>query len=52
MRKRIRAVRVAQCWSPEEPTGRAALGQSSLSRIENGQRRLALDQLVTRARTP
>ncbi|WP_153031060.1 helix-turn-helix transcriptional regulator [Amycolatopsis sp. YIM 10] len=50
VRKRIRALRVAQGWSLEELAGRAHLSQSSLSRIENGQRRLALDQLVTLAR--
>ena len=50
VRKRIRALRVAQGWSLEELAGRAKLSQSTLSRIENGQRRLALDQLVTLAR--
>ncbi|MER6824608.1 XRE family transcriptional regulator [Streptosporangium sp. NPDC000563] len=50
VRKRIRALRVAQGWSLEELASRANLSQSSLSRIENGQRRLALDQLVTLAR--
>ncbi|MFC7818953.1 MULTISPECIES: helix-turn-helix domain-containing protein [unclassified Streptomyces] len=50
VRRRIRALRVAQGWSLEELAGRANLSQSSLSRIENGQRRLALDQLVTLAR--
>ncbi|WP_369217283.1 helix-turn-helix domain-containing protein [Streptomyces flavofungini] len=50
VRKRIRALRVAQGWSLEELANRAHLSQSSLSRIENGQRRLALDQLVTLAR--
>ena len=50
VRKRIRALRVAQGWSLEELAARARLSQSSLSRIENGQRRLALDQLVTLAR--
>ena len=50
VRKRIRALRVAQGWSLEELAGRAQLSQSTLSRIENGQRRLALDQLVTLAR--
>ncbi|WP_262705791.1 MULTISPECIES: helix-turn-helix domain-containing protein [Streptomyces] len=50
VRKRIRALRVAQGWSLEELASRAHLSQSSLSRIENGQRRLALDQLVTLAR--
>ncbi|MEV4580342.1 XRE family transcriptional regulator [Nonomuraea jabiensis] len=46
----MRALRVAQGWSLEELATRARLSQSSLSRIENGQRRLALDQLVTLAR--
>ncbi|WP_040841454.1 XRE family transcriptional regulator [Nocardia brevicatena] len=50
VRKRIRALRVAQGWSLEELAARAHLSQSSLSRIENGQRRLALDQLVILAR--
>lgn len=50
VRKRLRALRVAQGWSLEELAKRARLSQSSLSRIENGQRRLALDQLVTLAR--
>src|ERR1700737_3485054 len=50
VRKRIRALRVSQGWSLEELATRAKLSQSSLSRIENGQRRLALDQLITLAR--
>lgn len=50
VRNRIRALRVAQGWSLNELAVRANLSQSSLSRIENGQRRLALDQLVTLAR--
>ncbi|MGW4386714.1 helix-turn-helix domain-containing protein [Streptomyces sp. NPDC004685] len=50
VRKRIRALRVAQGWSLEELATRANVSQSTLSRIENGQRRLALDQLVTLAR--
>ncbi|MFG3170010.1 helix-turn-helix domain-containing protein [Streptomyces sp. NPDC048200] len=50
VRKRIRALRVAQGWSLEELASRARLSQSTLSRIENGQRRLALDSLVTLAR--
>jgi transcriptional regulator with XRE-family HTH domain len=50
VRKRIRALRVAQGWSLQELATRARLSQSTLSRIENGQRRLALDQLVTLAR--
>lgn len=50
VRKRIRALRVAQGWSLEDLAGRARISASSLSRIENGGRRLALDQLVTLAR--
>lgn len=50
VRRRIRALRVAQGWSLEELATRANLSQSSLSRIENGRRRLALDQLVILAR--
>lgn len=50
VRNRIRALRVAQGWSLEELASRANLSQSSLSRIETGHRRLALDQLVILAR--
>lgn len=50
VRQRIRALRVAQGWSLEELATRAKVSQSTLSRIENGRRRLALDQLVTLAR--
>ncbi|MBQ0986579.1 helix-turn-helix domain-containing protein [Streptomyces sp. F63] len=50
VRKRIRALRVAQGWSLEDLAVRARVSQSTLSRLENGQRRLALDQLVTLAR--
>ncbi|MEV1009031.1 XRE family transcriptional regulator [Streptomyces sp. NPDC049881] len=50
VRKRIRALRVAQGLSLEELATRARISQSTLSRIENGRRRLALDQLVTLAR--
>ncbi|MDI2124649.1 XRE family transcriptional regulator [Yinghuangia seranimata] len=50
VRRRIRALRVAQGWSLDELAGRARLSPSTLSRIENGQRRLALDSLVTLAR--
>ncbi|WP_331765854.1 helix-turn-helix transcriptional regulator [Embleya sp. NBC_00896] len=50
VRKRIRALRVAQGWTLEELATRAKLSQSTLSRIENGRRRLALDQLVALAR--
>lgn len=50
VRKRIRALRVAQGWSLEELAARARISPSSLSRIETGRRRLALDQLVDLAR--
>jgi transcriptional regulator with XRE-family HTH domain len=50
VRKRVRALRVARGWSLDELAGRARLSPSTLSRIENGQRRLALDSLVTLAR--
>ncbi|WP_406005060.1 helix-turn-helix transcriptional regulator [Streptomyces sp. NBC_00637] len=50
VRQRIRALRLAQGWSLEELATRANVSQSTLSRIENGRRRLALDQLVTLAR--
>ncbi|ORV91111.1 helix-turn-helix domain-containing protein [Mycolicibacterium iranicum] len=50
VRKRVRALRVAQGWSLEELASRARISPSSLSRIETGKRRLALDQLVDLAR--
>jgi transcriptional regulator with XRE-family HTH domain len=50
VRTRIRALRVAQGWSLDELATRAHLSPSSLSRIETGRRRLALDQLVDIAR--
>lgn len=50
VRKRIRALRLAQGLSLDELATRARLSPSTLSRIETGQRRLALDQLVTLAR--
>lgn len=50
VRKRLRALRVAQGWSLDALAARARLSPSTLSRIETGRRRLALDQLVTLAR--
>jgi transcriptional regulator with XRE-family HTH domain len=50
VRQRLRALRLAQGLSLADLADRAHLSQSTLSRIENGQRRLALDQLVTLAR--
>ncbi|MFL6140614.1 MAG: helix-turn-helix domain-containing protein [Labedaea sp.] len=50
VRKRLRALRVAQGWSLDALADRARLSPSTLSRIETGARRLALDQLVVLAR--
>ena len=50
VRNRIRGLRVAHGWSLEELATRANLSASTLSRIETGRRRLALDQLVALAR--
>lgn len=50
VRQRLRALRVAHGWSLDELARRATLSPSTLSRIENGGRRLALDQLVVLAR--
>lgn len=50
IRQRLRALRVARGWSLDELAFRAKLSPSTLSRIETGQRRLALDQLVELAR--
>ena len=50
VRNRIRGLRVAHGWSLDELATRANLSASTLSRIETGQRRLALDQLVGLAR--
>lgn len=50
VRQRLRALRLAQGLSLGDLAERAHLSPSTLSRIENGQRRLALDQLVVLAR--
>lgn len=49
-RRRLRTLRVARGWSLDEMAGRCNMSPSTLSRIETGNRRLALDQLVTLAR--
>jgi len=49
VRKRVRALRLAHGWSLDDLARRAALSPSTLSRIESGARRLALDQLVVLA---
>lgn len=47
VRQRIRALRAERGWSLDELAERCHLGPSTLSRIETGHRRLALDHLVS-----
>jgi len=49
-RRRLRTLRHARGWTLDDLAARAHLGASTISRIETGQRRLAVDQLVTLAR--
>ncbi|WGW13936.1 XRE family transcriptional regulator [Saxibacter everestensis] len=50
IRQRIRGLRLARGWSLDALASRCFLSPSSLSRIETGNRRIALDQLVPIAR--
>jgi transcriptional regulator with XRE-family HTH domain len=50
VRKRIRGLRVAKGWSLDDLATRCFLSPSTLSRIETGHRRIALDQLAPIAR--
>jgi transcriptional regulator with XRE-family HTH domain len=50
VRQRIRSLRVARNWSLDELAARSYLSPSTLSRIETGHRRIALDQLAPIAR--
>ena len=50
IRARIRGLRVARGWSLDALAGRCGLSPSTLSRIETGHRRIALDQLGPIAR--
>jgi transcriptional regulator with XRE-family HTH domain len=50
VRTRIRALRTAHGWSLDDLASRCYLGASTLSRIETGRRRIALDQLAPIAR--
>jgi transcriptional regulator with XRE-family HTH domain len=50
VRQRIRGLRVARGWSLDELAARSYLTPSTLSRIETGHRRIALDQLAPIAR--
>jgi len=51
VRRRLRGLRLARGWSLDDLAARCWLSPSTLSRIETGHRRLALDQLtaITRA---
>ena len=49
-RRRLRTLRQARGWTLDDLAARAHVGASTISRIETGQRRLAVDQLVTLAR--
>lgn len=46
VRQRIRSLRVARGWTLDTLAARCYLSASTLSRIETGHRRIALDQLV------
>lgn len=50
IRQRIRGLRLARGWSLDALAARCYLSPSTLSRIETGNRRIALDQLVPIAR--
>lgn len=49
-RRRLRSLRQARGWTIEELAGRAHISASTISRIETGQRRLALDHLIVLSR--
>src|SRR5271169_5540257 len=50
IRKRIRGLRIGRGWSLDDLAARCFLSPSTLSRIETGHRRIALDQLAPIAR--
>ncbi|WP_376767272.1 helix-turn-helix domain-containing protein [Gordonia asplenii] len=50
VRQRIRSLRLARGWSLDTLAARCFLSPSTLSRLETGHRRIALDQLVPIAR--
>ncbi len=50
VRQRLRGLRLARGWSLDELAARSYLSPSTLSRIETGHRRIALDQLAPLAR--
>ncbi|HEX5146646.1 MAG TPA: XRE family transcriptional regulator [Conexibacter sp.] len=50
LRTRLRALRHARDWSLDELASRTHISPSTLSRLETGRRRMAIDQVVTLAR--
>lgn len=50
IRQRLRALRLAKGWSLDVLAARCLMSPSTLSRLETGERRIALDQLVPLAR--
>lgn len=49
-RRRLRSLRLARGWSIDDLATRSDISPSTISRLETGHRRLALDHLVTLAR--
>lgn len=49
-RSRLRSLRKARGWSLDDLASRSHIGASTLSRLETGNRRIALDHLVVLAR--
>jgi transcriptional regulator with XRE-family HTH domain len=49
-RRRLRSLRLARGWTIDELARRAHISASTISRIETGHRRLALDHLATLAK--
>ncbi len=49
-RQRLRSLRLAQGWTLDELARRSNIGASTISRIETGHRRLAIDNLADLAR--
>jgi transcriptional regulator with XRE-family HTH domain len=50
VRERIRSLRTARGWTLDDLSSRTLINSSTLSRIETGRRRVALDQLAPIAR--
>src|SRR5688572_5637153 len=49
-RHRLRSLRLARGWTLEELARRSNIGPSTISRLETGHRRLAIDNLAELAR--